>query len=360
MKLDSVSSERLNILRFPLIIGVVFIHAYGSDIDLQGLNLGLSQLGAIPKFIQDFLSNGIARLAVPLFFILSGYFFFLGFKWSYIKFKSKIKSRFYTLVIPFLFWNIFTLSSLLVAQSIPATSIYFSGSNQLVATFNFYDLINAIFGINKPPIAYQFWFIRDLIVMVALVPFLVAIFKSRLLSTFIFGLTAMLWFCNYWPIYIPSAAAFFFFYFGAYFARFELSLFALDHYGKKVAILYLGILIWDCLTKGQLYNSYLHNLGVSLGIFASLYLTKVAHSVNSVKTILVKLSTYSFFVYALHEPMLKVLKKVTYKVVQPETELLITTLYLIIPIIIIVSSIAVYHILKPLAPNFLRVISGNR
>ena len=89
MKLDKSSSERLDIIRFPLIVGVIFIHAYGSSVNLKNSNTGIDQVGFITKFIQDFISDGLARISVPLFFLMSGYLFFLGFKWSALIYSNQ-------------------------------------------------------------------------------------------------------------------------------------------------------------------------------------------------------------------------------------------------------------------------------
>ena len=141
MKLDRFSSERLDIIRFPLIAGVIFIHASGSSINLKNSNTGIDQIGFISKFIQDFISDGLARIAVPLFFIISGYLFFLGFTWSLDKYKAKVKSRLSSLVIPFLFWNAVSMLVFFIAQSIPSTSVFFSGNHQYIATYNIFDFL---------------------------------------------------------------------------------------------------------------------------------------------------------------------------------------------------------------------------
>ena len=91
MKLTSESSQRLNILRFPLIIGVVFLHARAKE--MATANASTAPLADINTFIQVFISRGLATTAVPLFFIMSGYFFFLNGKWGKQVYLDKLKSR---------------------------------------------------------------------------------------------------------------------------------------------------------------------------------------------------------------------------------------------------------------------------
>lgn len=64
-------------LRFPLAILVVFVHCFGADIDVSELHAsGLTGL-AVYDYIRLFFSVVIARSAVPIFFIISGYLLFL-------------------------------------------------------------------------------------------------------------------------------------------------------------------------------------------------------------------------------------------------------------------------------------------
>ncbi|ABM03015.1 hypothetical protein Ping_1180 [Psychromonas ingrahamii 37] len=360
MKLDRFSSERLDIIRFPLIVGVIFIHAIGSSVKLKNSNTGIEQIGFISEFIQAFISNGLARIAVPLFFLISGYLFFLAFTWSLEKYQSKVKSRLRTLVIPFLFWNAICILVFFIAQSIPSTSVFFSGSNQYIATYNVFDFFNNLLGLNKSPISYQFWFIRDLIVMVILAPLFLLILNNKNISTFVFACLFTLWFIGFWPIYVPSLAAFFFFYAGAYFSNMKFDLFSIDRYGKVISSIYLIILVTDSLTKGEVYSSYIHKIGIVFGIMTALYLSKYALQSTVAKNVLLKLSHYSFFVFAVHEPILTILKKIIYKLIVPTSDLAVTSIYLSIPIAVILISLAAYKVLSMAIPKTLNIVTGGR
>lgn len=43
--MDKTLSERLNILRFPLIVGVIFIHEYDTDVGVSNAAIGLDKVG---------------------------------------------------------------------------------------------------------------------------------------------------------------------------------------------------------------------------------------------------------------------------------------------------------------------------
>ena len=174
------------------------------------------------------------------------------------------------------------------------------------------------------------------------------------------GIVSILWFLQLWPVYIPSVAAFYFFYMGSYLAFTEQSFFQIDKYGNKILSIYLVVLIVDVLTKDYELNIYLHRIGVLFGIMTSLYVTKYALNCAKIKFFLLRIAGTSFFVFAVHEPLLTVIKKVAYKFLMPNSEILILALYIFIPIFVILLSVVTYILLKSIAPKMINIVSGSR
>ena len=196
--LDDESSLRLNLLRFPLIVGVVFIHAYSNTVGFAGGDMVVSQTNFVVDFVRNFVSQGVARIAVPLFFLMSGYLFFMGFEWSKESYLIKLQSRIKTLLIPFLFWNIATLLLTAIIQAMPATKMFLSGRSLLVTNYSIFDYLNAIIGLNTLPISYQFWFIRNLIIFILLVPIINLINKT--LPIPFLGILLCCWLIGFWTV----------------------------------------------------------------------------------------------------------------------------------------------------------------
>lgn len=92
-------------LQFPLAILVVFVHGFGADIDVSELHAsGLTGL-AVYDYIRLFFSVVIARSAVPIFFIISGYLLFLKVEeYNKTVYISKLRKRWHSLVIPYFSW----------------------------------------------------------------------------------------------------------------------------------------------------------------------------------------------------------------------------------------------------------------
>ncbi len=82
MELNRNESARLDLIRFPLIVGVVFGHAYLSLIQFSGTEAALDPSSFAAMFIKYFIGRGLAFNAVPLFFFMSGFLFFYRLEWS--------------------------------------------------------------------------------------------------------------------------------------------------------------------------------------------------------------------------------------------------------------------------------------
>lgn len=350
--LENEDSLRLQLLRFPLIIGVVFIHAYTLITDSSAVVAGAGPANA---FIQTLISQELARCAVPLFFLMSGYLFFVGAEWSIEKYKSKIRSRVGTLLIPFLFWNILIVLLFAAAQSHPKTSVFFSGKMMLIRDYGIADYINAIFGINRFPASYQFWFIRDLMVLALLTP-LIHLLLKKIPAVFLAVLLA-LWFVSFGDNTSESAL---FFTFGAWAGITQKRLFALDQHAKWFLPVYLVIVVTNSAFPDAQVYPYLHKIGILLGMPVFLSLTKAISNTTGLKNALVALGSASFFVFAAHEPLLTLLRKIAYKVLQTQHGEKILLIYFVSVIVTVLVCVGMFFLLNRVVPRFTKVIAGGR
>ncbi len=166
------------------------------------------------------------------------------------------------------------------------------------------------------------------------------------------------WLLMAWVPYLPSAEATLFFSLGCYFAIYQKSLFGFDVYGKTIIASYIVVIILDVIFYGKLL--YLQRFCILLGVVACLFMTKYLANSPRAKLALLKLSTASFFVYAAHEPLLSAVRKLAYKVIQPNSDYLILVLYLVIPVTVIMTLVFTYHKMVLVFPKFTRLITGGR
>ena len=106
---DELLSKTISYLRFPLTVGVAFIHFdLSQGLDIKGLTYGLNN----PDwyfFIINLISGTLATTGVPLFLVISGYLFFYRKDFSGDVYKQKLKSRAKTLLVPFILWNVIAI-----------------------------------------------------------------------------------------------------------------------------------------------------------------------------------------------------------------------------------------------------------
>ena len=105
MTSDQLLSKTISYLRFPLTVGVVFIHFdLSKGLDIGGMTQGLNN----PDwyfFIINLISGTLATIGVPLFFIISGFLFFYHKDFNRDVYKQKLVSRAKTLLVPYILWN---------------------------------------------------------------------------------------------------------------------------------------------------------------------------------------------------------------------------------------------------------------
>ena len=356
--IDNESSLRLKLLRFPPIIGVIYIHAYGTVIHYSGGSLGTADLNSLTNVIRILLSEGIARTAVPLFFLMSGYLFFATFHWSQQTYLNKILSRLRSLLIPFLFWNLAALAFIALAQAIPSIQPYFTGLGKKIAEYGLFDYVNAVFGLKGYPIAYHFWFIRDLMLLVLLAPALAAIVRFVPIPFFL--AVYVCWVTESWPISMPAAVGVLFFSAGALCGVKGQSLFAFDRFAKLIYLAYVPLLIADVVWYEAWFNVYLHRTGLIVGVLAALCVTKHILRFPWLCKALVAVGGASFFVYAAHEPLLGIVRMLAFKYIPLDGAYTMLALYLGIPLLVMAVLVVCHRILSTLCPRPLSLITGGR
>lgn len=348
------TSSKIRIISFFSILLVVFLHAYNLEASGGGILFDRSPTW----LIEDFISYGITRIAVPLFFTISGFLFFLGTTEAAPGFGTKIKKRFRTLLVPFLFWSVAGILFYYSLQNIPQLQKFFS--KELIRDYSFEKWITTIF---VHPIPYQFWFIRDLMVMVLVSPLLY--FAIRNFGKIAIGILFLLWLNDFGPIN-NSIEALLFFLSGGYLGIHMMDVADLNFGAKskwfcgiwllllfiKSTLLYLGFCEPLCriVFKGS----------IIFGILALWGLYDVAfQDKEMIRNRLVKISGFTFFIYAFHEPLLTIFKKGLFTVFgnQQRDYLFV---YLAAPIFVIVLSVATGMFLKRYMNRFYTIITGGR
>lgn len=193
MRISQVSSERVRMLAFVLALLVVPIHASGLSGEWMRGEVSVS----VGVLVFNLLgSDTISRLAVPFFFVVSGFFLVNGLEREGLRrwWGRALVKRSGTLLIPYLAWNLFYFVFKL------ATGKYgFEwklASDQLVG----WNLFNV-------PACGQFWYVRCLLIYVIVAPLLVFLMRNLWLGAAILVIDCVCWFAGVklFPFYIQPA-----------------------------------------------------------------------------------------------------------------------------------------------------------
>lgn len=190
--------------------------------------------------------NIITRVAVPLFFVFSGYlFFYKNRSFTSGTYFMKLKKRVRSLLVPYLFWiTLLALYYVILDRFVLEEPLYLTSVDGLYSIF---------YNFNKTgyPISIQFWYIRDLMVTILLSPIIYWLIKKCHIYFVI--VLSVLWITNNWPLITGlNITALFFFSLGAYFSicRNCEHIVYVKRIGIALGMAFLGGFSAVCLDKG--------------------------------------------------------------------------------------------------------------
>jgi surface polysaccharide O-acyltransferase-like enzyme len=343
-------SYKIKIVSFISMIMVVILHSYNLDTKFKGV---------LPEiiidynwFIQNFISNGMARIAVPVFFIISGY---LIFKEGYLSknlYIVKIKNRIKTLFIPFLFWSLLSIVIYFILQEIPQLQPFFS--KELIKSLSFSEFLKLIF---FKPIPYQLWFLRELFLLVLLSP--IFYFLLRKLKWIILVVISVPWFIDLFEINQLFEALFFFnlgIYLSLYFNNLNIKLSTVNK-PQLFFLLWIVLVFLKTYLGFQNFNDnlilFFHKTSILIGVYTLFILPYEAIEINE------NLLKKAFIIYLIHEPILTFFKKGMLFVIG-NTSIDYLIVYLVSPIAVILLSLLLGSIFKKISNELYSLSVGGR
>ncbi len=312
--------------------------------------------GQVPPWLYDIdvlLHWPGVALHVPIFFVVSGFMFFRVGLPTVAQFRRKLLDRFESLVVPFLLWNALVLAAVLLLQSAHLGGL-------MSRTRPVDGPVDALWRLTGDPIHYQFWFVRELILLCLLTPLIGLIVRSRLALAWLalgfagFALTKVIG-------TVLSLRGIFFFSLGAYLAMRELPLRlpisrawlrgAWVAYGASVvASAFLPVsrtaLLWI----------------VAVQVVVGLALAATAYDASSRlwnDRLVSAVRTHAFFVYAFHEPLLSVIRK-GLMVAMGSSGPVLAAVLLLVPTITLAVCVVVARWISRNSPRVYGVLTGGR
>ncbi|MEM6469993.1 MAG: acyltransferase [Planctomycetota bacterium] len=255
------------------------------------------------ELAQEWLFGTVARVAVPFFAFAAGLFYFRSFDGRWSSYIEKLRGRGRTVLIPYFLIASTATTFWLAVQSLRGVPVEMTVP-QFVSMWIF-----------SPPVE-QLWFLRDLLVIVTITPFIHRIFLSRFSAIPFVLLLLTCWLLNAQPLpllagrHLIHIETLCFFTIGATFAYHPEILNRIANWPSKNG--YLFTALWLTLVSVRVFlrpdfdiwyvHAYqiedlvIHQCSVLLGCVALFW-----WSVRLSRPAMIRWSGASFFVFLVHE-----------------------------------------------------------
>lgn len=305
-------SKKIRILSFLLMAMICLIHGYNLN---QGGWLTLPPFWM--SFLETFISDGICRSAVPLFFAVSGFLATKSVpeKFSFIWYLQLLRKKVKTLLIPYLIVSLLGIVLVVGLQLIPFTESFFVSYS--LKNLSISDWIT-IFLIS--PVPYPIWFIRFLFIYFTIFPIIYLSTKYLKLVYILFALYLWVSFAMQSKLHISKmeAEGLFFFSLGLFIGieKIDLTIKAIKSYW---IVLFAGWLIWIAFRSQNLIlhpfdhaaNHY-HLIGFTLlGVVVLWAGYDFLPKSFALQKWIAEGSAYTIGIFLFHEPVLTICKKLT-------------------------------------------------
>lgn len=362
---DFHQSEVISVMRFPLIALVVLFHLYPPE---EKITSPYTLFNIIVSF---FSSYGIARLAVPTFFLFSGFFFYYHIKvWDRKIYLIKLRKRLHTLLIPYLLWNGIPILVIILIR-------FFNGmssGNSFSLVREFGDSISWLRAfwdcgvINGHPFDVPLWYIRDLIICSICSPVIYILVKR--LGVFYVIVIGCLFLTNTWiEVTGFDVRGWFFFSIGAYLSINNINMVCIFRKCAVVIIPFAIVLLilttyFSTILGGLI--TFFDNLFLLFGVCAMIVCFSFLVSNRLINNIPF-LTKSVFFIYAFHLFPIPIIVSVTAFCKDltgrfiVETQVLTYVLqFVVCPIAVLSICLFIYYCMLRFAPKFLSVLTGQR
>lgn len=382
-ELDSrVASE----LRFPLIALIAIIHVTVA---------APAEFPATQSAIALF-QNVLTRVAVPLFFFISGYFYFFKTEnFGARTWLAKTRSRVATLLVPYVVWNaISALQFFLRWKFFPETAAGATGADFLqwlavvrggvpenavltdVPALGF--LFAALAGtpldgdVLPRPLVGQFWFVRDLF-FVGIFSFAwFPILKNRVGAPLLLCAAGALWFALGNDLHVNAQCAtpgIFFFCLGAFFAIRKIGFAALAHKIRVPAAVVYAVLAfadwrWDAFGFSDVpalaaLHAPIHDSAILVGA-AALVGWCAAGTRAGVLRGNAFLAASTFFVFGMHAPASRLFEAIFLPLFPQNSSLAILAAFAAFALFALAFSLALFALISRFVPALLVPLAGGR
>lgn len=349
--MDKFLSKKITRVSFILAICVILLHSTNT------ITYTFAKYNPF-RLLEEYLAT-LFEIAVPTFFVISGFLFYRNAD-SLQSVGNKCKKRIFTLLIPYLIFNVIYTIYFMSVYNIPGLKEHFN--NAYRGTLTLKTILRGVFLAEFSGIL---WYVRNLIVLTVISPIIFYSLKIKPISFIIaFGLfiTFLL------NISIPKMtyiqfSSWFWYYLGAVFA---VNIKSFSKFSTKINLIFLlGGIIFTLLLfilsdnlisinlSGKVY-SLTYNLILTAMIICFWFAFDLLVTEKTIK-----FEKLSFFIYCLHSLILETIQKTIF-IVGGNNMLVAVFDYIVSPTLTfgIICVIALF--LNRFLPKIFKIVSGGR
>ncbi len=353
-------SRKIKFISLFAMIGVVFIHSYNFTDKFLTPATRITEGFKIPVMFEYFISNGLCRFAVPMFFVISGFLFFFKYENSIKGYKRKITKRCFSILTPYLLWTFISAITILVLTYFNSTA-----NLDIVKEHPVTNTVDFLYSFVNPP-AFQLWYLQQLIIFTVIAPLIYLLIKYTK------GII-LIPFCILWLLdlnFIINSQALFFYSAGAAIAIFDKSKNLTIYNNRQNAVVFS--LFWILLSalftvmaasapKGFAFTAIMTvicKINEVVGLIAMWLIFDYIVKRIANKKILLLMTGHLFFIYALHEPLLHIAYQTA--LFDLESGFGHIILFICLPISVIAFCIIVSMAVRKISKPIHKLLTGGR
>jgi len=368
--LTPFDSQKFRFWSFVSMILLVFVHGYNlNERYLQPWSTVHEQM-TFTTYFELLTANALFRFRIPMLFIISGYLYALHDNKPY---RQRTRKRFRTLFVPYLLWSavglIFTFWLETFAYGKTAVgSTHMMQIDEHRMYLHEYKWWEVMLRWILAPVPFQLWFIRVLFIYNLAYPAIrwLVITKAKFIF---FPLVIIMWLLTF-GIGIIEGEGLFFFALGIWMQKtgFDIDtpkrwwkplpwliIFLVASFAKTTLAFYLDN---EVITQAMILL-LLHKLVVFSGLIAAWFGLNIVVKTFMQQRWFVKLSAFSFMIYALHVPLITYAIDPVFALVNHWSLYRLIT-YISLPLLVIVLCISIGWMLRKIVPSVYKVLTGER
>lgn len=340
---ESIFSKKITWFSFAFSLLVIWVHSYNAELYLGGTEW-MEPIGHLEYAVIDWL----AQIAVPGFFMISGYLFYRKFDMS--KLRRKWETRIRSVLVPYILWNFLYYIGYVIGSRLP-------WMHEVVGkgVIPFY-LDVAVEAILNHTYNYVFWYLYQLILLILLAPVLYPILvKKWSRVTFFMVLITILW--ADWRLPLLNTDALFYYSAAATAALTRHELTERDEPGEMtwrggIILIFAGAIAY---ILGLQHGMPIGFVACRFLVVTGLWLLVSGRKLPEVKPCM----THNFFLYATHFGMVRFINKAFARRFSgiPAVPVL---LFFGMPLMVLAVSSILAKIMRRLMPHVWQLLNGGR